>query len=282
VHLPNDYVDIYAPMYDDIEKMADYAQDPRYKQPMIQCEYAHAMGNSLGNLEDYWQTIRAHKQAAGRLRVGLGRPERVRARRTGPPLLGLRLRPQSRWGDNSVVGDGVVRADRTPDPEYYELQKVYSPVVFEGDPKAGNDRVVNRYDFRDLSGLGLRMGIARDGVQRRSGKLDGVNGRGRQGPVAMPPARAAPQCGGVLTVRCRPKKADIGRGVPPAPWSAGRSSCCRAGRRRAVPRAGRRCAGRRRGWRRRARSIDAKTGLVRYSVNGKPCSRAARPISGAA
>jgi beta-galactosidase len=53
---------------------------------------------------------------------------------TGPPYWasGFDLNPEH--GDNSVVGDGVVRSDRTPDPEYYELQKVYSPVVFEGDP----------------------------------------------------------------------------------------------------------------------------------------------------
>jgi beta-galactosidase len=64
-HLPNAWVDIYAPMYDDIEKMEDYALDPHYRQPMIQCEYAHAMGNSLGNLEDYWQVIRAHRKLQG-------------------------------------------------------------------------------------------------------------------------------------------------------------------------------------------------------------------------
>ena len=64
-HLPQSYTDIYAPMYDDLEKMIDYAENPLYRQPMIQCEYAHAMGNSLGNLEDYWQVIRAHKKLQG-------------------------------------------------------------------------------------------------------------------------------------------------------------------------------------------------------------------------
>ncbi|MFS2020035.1 glycoside hydrolase family 2 TIM barrel-domain containing protein, partial [Massilia sp. CT11-108] len=170
-HLPNAYVDIYAPMYDDIEKMADYALDPNFRQPMIQCEYAHAMGNSLGNLEDYWQVIRAHRKLQGGFvwdwvdQSIIAKDDKGRTYWAS----GFDLNPER--GDNSVVGDGVVRSDRTPDPEYYELQKVYSPVVFEGDPAAGSIEVVNRYDFRDLSHLAFDWELARDGVVVARGTL---------------------------------------------------------------------------------------------------------------
>ncbi len=170
-HLPNSYTDIYAPMYDDIEKMADYAADSRYKQPMIQCEYAHAMGNSLGNFEDYWQVIRAHKKLQGGFiwdwvdqTVYMNDDKGRRFWASGFDVNPTR-------GDNSVVGDGVLRADRTPDPEYFEVQKVYSPLVFEGKPASGKITVVNRYDFKDTSGLAFEWVASRDGVEVAHGPL---------------------------------------------------------------------------------------------------------------
>jgi beta-galactosidase len=209
-HKPNNYVDIYAPMYDDIEKMADYAQDPRYRQPMIQCEYAHAMGNSLGNLEDYWQVIRSHKKLQGgfvwdwvdqSVYAKDGKGRRYWAS-------GFDLNPGH--GDNSVVGDGVVRADRTPDPEYYELQKVYSPVVFQGDPKTGKLTVVNRYDFKDLSEFEFVWTVMNDGVPLAKGTLDGVRvaaGATQAVPIKLPALKRAAGVESVLTVQARYKAA---------------------------------------------------------------------------
>ncbi|WP_306392199.1 glycoside hydrolase family 2 TIM barrel-domain containing protein [Telluria beijingensis] len=204
VHRPNDYVDIYAPMYDDIEKMRDYALDPAYRQPMIQCEYAHAMGNSLGNLEDYWRVIRAHRKLQGGFvwdwvdQSVIAHDEQGRAYWAS----GFDLNPTR--GDNSVVGDGVLRADRSPDPEYYELQKVYSPVVFEGDPRAGAVDVVNRYDFRDLSHLGLEWELAQEGTLVASGALatPAVSAGARHAlPLVLPAAGKGGER--VLTLRAR-------------------------------------------------------------------------------
>jgi beta-galactosidase len=210
-YLPNDYVDIYAPMYDDIEKMADYALDPSFRQPMIQCEYAHAMGNSLGNLEDYWRTIRTHRKLQGGF-VWDWVDQSVTARDDQGRTYwasGFDVNPER--GDNSVVGDGVLRSDRTPDPEYYELQKVYSPVVFEGDPYSGAIDAVNRYDFRDLSHLSFDWELKRDGVTAAKGVLTEASAPagGRQALALQLPVVAA---GGevVLTVRARGKAAEHG------------------------------------------------------------------------
>ena len=174
-HAPNPYVDIYAPMYDDIEKMVDWAEDPTRTQPMIQTEYAHAMGNSLGNLEDYWQTIRAHKKLQGGF-VWDFIDQTVHAKDTnGRPYWASGFDVNPARGDNSVIGDGVLNADRVPDPEYYELRQVYSPVAFEGDPASGRFKVVNRNTFTDLSGYDLHWTVLRDGVDTGSGIFAGVN-----------------------------------------------------------------------------------------------------------
>jgi beta-galactosidase len=210
-HRPNDYVDIYAPMYDDVEKMVDYANDPRYTQPMIQCEYAHAMGNSLGNLEDYWQVIRSHKKLQGGF-IWDWVDQSVHAKDAKGRSYwasGFDINPAH--GDNSGIGDGVVGADRKPDPEYYEMQKVYAPVVFEGNPKSGKLSVVNRYDFRDLTGLGVEWTITRDGVEVADGKLEGVSAKaGTKQLVAIKLPNLKPGQGGelLLTVRARAKNGD--------------------------------------------------------------------------
>ncbi len=174
-HAPNPYVDIYAPMYDDIEKMVDWAEDPTRTQPMIQCEYAHAMGNSLGNLEDYWQVIRAHKKLQGGF-VWDWVDQTVHAKDAkGRPYWASGFDINPARGDNSVVGDGLVNADRVPDPEYYELRQVYSPVAFERDATTGKVRVVNRNSFIDLSGYDLGWTVLRDGQAFASGAFAGAN-----------------------------------------------------------------------------------------------------------
>ncbi|MBY0239588.1 MAG: DUF4981 domain-containing protein [Burkholderiaceae bacterium] len=217
VHLPNAYVDIYAPMYDDIEKMVDYAQDPQFQQPMIQCEYAHAMGNSLGNLEEYWQTMRRHKKLQGGFiwdwvdQAMLKQTPDGRAYWAQGEDYGENPRH-----DMSVVADGLVRADRTPDPEYYELRKVYSPVVFEGDPARGALAVVNRYDFNDLSGLSFAWTIARDGVPLAAGTLAGVNAAAQsRAPVRfkLPAFKREAGAEYLLTIRAEARAGAIA-GVP--------------------------------------------------------------------
>jgi beta-galactosidase len=275
-HAPNDYVDIYAPMYDDITKMIDYAQDPAFRQPMIQCEYAHAMGNSLGNLEDYWSTIRAHRKLQGGFiwdwvdqsvfaRDGEGRQYWAS---------GFDLNPER--GDNSVIGDGVVRGDRTPDPEYYELQKVYSPVVFEGSPEKGTVTVVNRYDMRGLDHLDFDWELLRDGAAVGQGRLAGVKAAAgaRQDVKLALPARARGDGEYVLTVRAKQREA--GQGVAAGAvvgWSqfvlpsAGKAAMARATAGVVPQRSGDTIT---LGTSAARLDIDAKRGTVRYSVAGQP------------
>lgn len=272
-HLPNAYVDIYAPMYDEVEKMVDYANDPRYKQPMIQCEYAHAMGNSLGNLEDYWKVIRAHKKLQGGFIWDWIDQSVYQKDEKGRRFWASGFDVNPSHGDNSVVGDGLIRADGTPDPEYYEMQKVYSPVVFEGDPSKGTVSVVNRYDFKDLSGLDLDWVITRDGVQVAAGKLAGAKaaaGTSQKVAVALPKLAAR---GGELIATLRAKSGSDVVGwsqfvLTPAAAQAKEGSAVKPVRdgnaiSLTSPKA--------------TLTVDATTGLVNYSVGGHSLLKGGAP-----
>jgi beta-galactosidase len=284
-HLPNEYVDLYSPMYDDIEKMADYARDPRYKQPMIQCEYAHAMGNSLGNLEDYWQVIRSHKKLQGGFIWDWVDQAMILKDKQGRDYWaqGIDFGPNPR-GDNSVVADGVVRADRTVDPEYHEMAKVYSPVVFEGDPARGKLKVVNRYDFNDLSGLEFDWSVTRDGVPIANGVLAGVNApaqSSREVALGLPRFVREARSEYLLTIRAKAKAGAIA-GVE-AGHQIGFSQFVLHTAASSAPAQAR--------WIKPARSgdlvelnsaatgltLDTRTGLVTYRSGGKEVLKGGRP-----
>ena len=61
----NDFTDVDCPMYADYNQMEKYAQRNDIQKPLIQCEYAHAMGNSLGGFKEYWDLIRKYPHLQG-------------------------------------------------------------------------------------------------------------------------------------------------------------------------------------------------------------------------
>lgn len=149
------HVDIYAPMYARIPHLLDYASEPR-DRPLILCEYAHAMGNSVGNLRDYWDVIEAHEQLQGGfiwdwVDQGLyaetwqGEPYWAYGGDFGPPGVP---------SDGNFLINGLVQPDRTPSPHFEEVRKVYEPVrVRPVDLRNGRLRIVNLHDFTDLAEL---------------------------------------------------------------------------------------------------------------------------------
>ena len=168
-HPVNDYVDIFAPMYDDIPKLVDYATQPGPSQPLILCEYAHAMGNSLGNFADYWDTIRAYPKLQGGFVWDWVDQTIIRKDEAGRDYFAQGPDFANRGGDDSPVGDGVIRSDRTPDPEYFELAKVQSPIAF-AQARPGYE-VLNRHDHIDLSRFTLDWTMMEDGRAVATGTI---------------------------------------------------------------------------------------------------------------
>ena len=158
-------------------------------RPFIMREYAHAMGNSLGNLQEYWDVITADLSIMGAA-IWDWVDQGIAAPIDGSPLsydgsvTSLGLRPGEYWAYGGDFGDkpndgafcinGLIAPDRTPHPHYYQAKKVYQYIGF----KLTGDRTValeNRYDFTGLDAFNYGYEWLSDGTGVSSGTavLDG-------------------------------------------------------------------------------------------------------------
>jgi beta-galactosidase len=173
------HTDIYVPMYARPYQLENYARGNPDK-PLILCEYAHAMGNSVGNLQDYWDVIERYPQLQGGF-IWDWADQGIR--RTAPDgrryyVYGGDFLPPGVDFDPDCL-DGLVMGDRTPQPELWEVKKVYQPVKVRAvDAARGLFEIENRYAFADLSGLDARATVTSDGVERW------------RGPVMLPSVKA--------------------------------------------------------------------------------------------
>ncbi len=158
--------DIYCPMYPDIEYLAEYASKPQ-ERPLIMCEYAHGMGNSTGNLQEYWDVIESHPQLQGgsiwdwvdqgyEKKDANGRIYYAYGGDYGPP---------GTPSDSNFCINGLVLPDRTPHPALYEVKKVYQYIGIKPvDAEKGIISVKNKYDFISTRNLDIHWKLAGDGV----------------------------------------------------------------------------------------------------------------------
>jgi len=165
--------DIYCPMYNTIDQIVAFAQsdDPR---PLILCEYAHAMGNSVGNLQDYWDAIQDYPSLQGGFIWDWVDQTFLKENEDGIAFwayggdMGFAGVPN----DSNFCVNGLVHADRTPHPHIWEVKKVYQPVQIRPvDMKAGTVKIINAYDFVNLNTLRFIWEIEGDGRRIDSGEL---------------------------------------------------------------------------------------------------------------
>ncbi|WP_073123224.1 glycoside hydrolase family 2 TIM barrel-domain containing protein [Reichenbachiella agariperforans] len=148
----NENTDIVCPMYPSIEHMKKYAGATDKTRPFIMCEYSHAMGNSSGNFQEYWDIIMSSPQMQGGfiwdwVDQGLkAEDENGTYWAYGGDLGGLNFQ-----NDENFCANGLVSSDRTPHPGLSEVKKVYQNILFDWDEKKSTLSVENLYDFTDLN-----------------------------------------------------------------------------------------------------------------------------------
>ncbi len=191
------HTDIYVPMYARIEQMVKYSDEHKDK-PLIQCEYAHAMGNSTGNLQDYWNAIESHKQLQGGCIWDWVDQGLLTTNEKGEKYwaYGGDFGPKDVWTDGNFNCNGLVDANRNPHPGLFEVKKVYQYVGFKAiDLKSGKFEIKNKYDFLNLSSFSFDWRVEADGIKVAEGKLSGLNVPAHEKTILTVPLNLKPEPG---------------------------------------------------------------------------------------
>ena len=158
----NQWTDICCPMYFDYKDCIAYCER-QTRKPLIQCEYAHAMGNSMGGLKEYWDIIRKYPVYQGGFiwdfvdqSCRWVTPEGVTVYGYGGDF--------NRYdaSDENFCDNGIISPDRVFNPHAYEVRYVYQP-VWTTLSEDGKVKVYNEYFFRDLSAYRLEWELLADG-----------------------------------------------------------------------------------------------------------------------
>jgi len=165
-------VDILGPMYPSVDRIVEMAHDQGETRPVVMCEYAHSMGNSTGNLKEYWQAIEEHKRLQGGFIWDWVDQGIRQVTGDGEAWFAYGGDFGDEPNDGNFCINGLVWPDREPQPGLWEYKKVLEPVCVEPvDLAAGKVRIVNRYHFSTLSGLNISWSLSADGRVLQSGQL---------------------------------------------------------------------------------------------------------------
>ena len=179
--------DIFCPMYYSVAASEKYAKDPNSSMPLIQCEYNHTMGNSGGNLSDYWNLIRKYPILQGGFDWDF--VDQALHRNIVKPMSILPYKMNNEelrkieycYGgdynkydpsDNNFNCNGIIGPDRQMNPHAYEVayqyQNIWAKMV---NAETGEVSVHNENFFRDLSNYALAWSLEEDGVETQNGTI---------------------------------------------------------------------------------------------------------------
>ncbi|MBD0849352.1 glycoside hydrolase family 2 TIM barrel-domain containing protein [Maribacter arenosus] len=165
--------DIQAPMYMRIPDMVAYAGN-NPKRPLIQCEYAHAMGNSVGNLQEYWDVIEKYDVLQGGFIWDWVDQGLLTKNEQGQEYwaYGGDLGGKDYQNDGNFCLNGLVNPDRSGHPSLHEVKKVYQYIKFKDkNAKAGSILIQNAYDFLNLNQFEFNWKLFKDGAEIATGVL---------------------------------------------------------------------------------------------------------------
>jgi beta-galactosidase len=165
-------IDFVSMMYPSVDKTIKVSQVPGETRPYILCEYAHSMGNSTGNLKEYWDAVEAYPRFQGGFIWDWVDQGIRQVTEDGEEWFAYGGDFGDEPHDGSFCINGIIAADRKPHPGLWEHKKIVQPVRVEPvDLAAGKLRVINRYFFSDLGGLDVSWTLSADGEVLQSGTL---------------------------------------------------------------------------------------------------------------
>ena len=169
-----DHTDIFCPMYYGYEGIEKYGQRTDATKPLIQCEYAHAMGNSQGGFKEYWDLIRKYPNLQGGF-IWDFVDQSCRWKGKDGVMIYAYGGDFNRFdaSDNNFCDNGLISPDRVPNPHMYEVGHFYQNIwTTPADLSKGEVNVFNENFFRDLSAYYMEWQVLKDGKIIRTGRVD--------------------------------------------------------------------------------------------------------------
>jgi len=164
--------DVICPMYPSVAEIVKWAESGHGVRPLIMCEYAHAMGNSCGNLKEYWEAIESHHGLQGGFIWDWVDQGILKTDEDGQEYWAYGGDFGDQPNDRNFCINGLVWPDRTPHPAMYEFKKLAQPVAVRARRLSrGEIRVSSKQDFVDLGWLRGRFELEVDGVVVQRGRL---------------------------------------------------------------------------------------------------------------
>ena len=169
--------DIFCPMYYGYNSCIKYCEDDSKQKPLIQCEYAHAMGNSQGGFKEYWDIIRKYPKYQGGFIWDFVDQSCRWTGKDGKMIYAYGGDFNAfDASDNNFCDNGLISPDRKPNPHMYEVGYYYQNIwTTAGDLSKGEIKVYNENFFRDLSAYALEWELLKDGKAVRSGRIENLN-----------------------------------------------------------------------------------------------------------
>ena len=166
-----EHTDIFCPMYYGYEGMEKYGQRTDATKPLIQCEYAHAMGNSQGGFKEYWDIIRKYPKYQGGFIWDFVDQSCHWKNKDGVDIYGYGGDFNKYDGsDNNFCDNGLISPDRVPNPHAYEVGYFYQNIwTTVADLAKGEINIFNENFFRDLSAYYMEWKLLANGEVVQTG-----------------------------------------------------------------------------------------------------------------
>ena len=168
--------DIFCPMYYRYKGCEEYSKDANSEKPLIQCEYAHAMGNSEGGFKEYWDLVRKYPKYQGGF-IWDFVDQSCRWTGENGKMIYAYGGDFNRFdaSDNNFCDNGLISPDRVPNPHMYEVGYFYQNIwTTPADLSKGELNIYNENFFTDLSSYRMEWQLLKDGKIVRSGILDNL------------------------------------------------------------------------------------------------------------
>lgn len=172
----NEFTDIFCPMYYDYDACKKYSEG-NIDKPLIQCEYAHAMGNSQGGFKEYWDLIRKYPKYQGGFIWDFVDQSNHWKNKDGIDIYGYGGDfNKYDASDNNFNDNGLISPDRRPNPHAHEVGYFYQSIwTTPGDLSKEEIKVYNENFFRDLSAYYMEWQLLANGEVMQTGVVQDLN-----------------------------------------------------------------------------------------------------------